>query len=441
MGLRTALFFAHECAPHNHARSTMGAQRPAQFARYLPDFGWRALVVCCEASLRRSARQSDRAAIEAEVARRWAAADPTRSLVVPTASLESDGAIDAAWHRLGERGGSVARRALTLAKYPTGDQSQSWQPCARWAAEVLARETRIDACIGEHGPDAGLFLARWFHDTHGVPWVADFRDPILRPYEGWRRRLYKPIARRLVAGAEHVVNVTPAWSASDRELFDRPTTCIPNGFDPAEYPAQEPDPAFTVSYTGNLVPEQPIELALAAWAAFVAGLPASDHDQVRFVYRGLSLERVRRASHQLGLETTLDLAERIPRDESLRLMQRSQLLLLFSARDSRAESYLGQGLYPGKVFEYFGARRPILCVPGDEGQLDALLTETGTGAIRSSRDEIAAFLAEHFAAWKREGRLPYQPDESAVARYERRAQAGALASILDAVTQTPRTRK
>ncbi|MEE2677768.1 MAG: glycosyltransferase [Myxococcota bacterium] len=441
MGLRTALFFAHECAPHNHARSTMGAQRPAQFARHLPEFGWRALVVCCEASRRHSARRSDRAAVEAEVARYWDAADPARSLVVPTPSLDSDGAIDAAWHRLGEGGSALARRALTLAKYATGDQSQSWQPCARWAAEVLAREVPIDVCIGEHGPDAGLFLARWFHDTHDVPWVADFRDPILRPYEGWRRRLYKPIARRLVASAEHVVNVTPTWSASDRELFGRPATCIPNGFDPAEYPAQEPDPIFTLSYTGNLVPEQPVELALAAWADFVAGLPDGERNRVRFVYRGLSLERVRRAAGNLPSGATLDLAERVTRDETLRLMQRSQLLLLFSAHDSRPGSYLQRGLYPGKVFEYFGAQRPILCVPGDDGQLDALLAETRTGTIRSSREEITAFLAERFATWKRDGRLPYQPEASAVARYERRAQAGVLASILDEVAQAPRTRK
>ena len=45
MGLRTALFFAYECAPHHRAESTMGAQRPAQFAKHLPEFGWRALVL------------------------------------------------------------------------------------------------------------------------------------------------------------------------------------------------------------------------------------------------------------------------------------------------------------------------------------------------------------------------------------------------------------
>lgn len=445
MGLRTALFFAHECAPHHRAESTIGAQRPAQFAKHLPEFGWRAVVVCCDANRRRSARRGDREAVESEVARRWAAADPESSLLVPTPSLTSDGAIDAAWNGLQEKevygALALARRALTLAKYPSGDYSQSWQPCARWAADVLTRETPIDVCIAEHGPDAGVFLARWFHEAHGVPWIADFRDPILRPFRPWRRRLYRPVARRLVATADHLVNVTPYWAELDGEQFSLPATCIPNGFDPEEYPRDEPEESFTVSYVGNLIPEQPIELALEAWAEFVGALSPDDRARVRLVYRGLSLDRVRSAAAGAGLRTTLDAGERVDRDETLRLMKRSQLLLLFSASAPDPKRYLLRGLYPGKVFEYFGAQRPILCVPGDGAQLDALLEETRTGTTRASRDEVRGFFVGAFAEWQRTGRLAYAPDEVAVARYERRAQAGALASILDAVAQAPRRRR
>ena len=449
MGLRTALFFAHECAPHHRIESTMGAQRPAQFAKYLPEFGWRAFVVCCDAEQRRSAQPKDRAAIEADVGRRLAEADPEASLLLPTPSLASDGAIDAVWNSLQERevGGAlaVARQVLTLAKYASGDHSQSWQPCARWAAEVLVQSGDIDVCVGEHGPDAGLFLARWFREEHGVPWVADFRDPILRAFDGLRRRLYRPVARRLVDTASHVVNVTPFWAELDAEFFGLPTTCIPNGFDPDEYASDEPvspSASFTVSYVGNLVPQQPIEMALEAWASFVGSLAPDERERVRFVYRGLAVQRVRSAALAAGLDATVDIAERIGRDETIRLMRRSDLLLLFSvASADPREPTIARGLYPGKVFENFGARRPILCIPGDRGQLDALLAETRSGVIRSSRDEVTGFLVDAFAEWKRAGCLRHAPDEVAVARYERRAQAGAFASVLDAVAQAPRNRR
>ena len=45
MELKTVLLFAHECAPYHHAERTIGAQRPAQFAEHLPEFGWRAIDV------------------------------------------------------------------------------------------------------------------------------------------------------------------------------------------------------------------------------------------------------------------------------------------------------------------------------------------------------------------------------------------------------------
>ena len=170
-------------------------------------------------------------------------------------------------------------------------------------------------------------------------------------------------------------------------------------------------------------------------------LSTEERRHVRLVYRGLALDRVRSAAASAGLETTLDAAGRTNRNETLRLMKRSQLLLLFSAVDPDPKSFHRRGLYPGKVFEYFGARRPILCMPGDDGQLDQLLKETHTGVICSSREEVSGFFAEAFTEWQRAGRLTYQPDEAAVARYERRAQARELASILDTTTQTsPRHR-
>jgi hypothetical protein len=38
-------------------------------------------------------------------------------------------------------------------------------------------------------------------------------------------------------------------------------------------------------------------------------------------------------------------------------------------------------MLPAKVFEYFGARRPILCVPGDGGVVERLLGEAEAGVV------------------------------------------------------------
>ncbi|HEY7547674.1 MAG TPA: hypothetical protein VID27_22440, partial [Blastocatellia bacterium] len=91
---KTALIFAHECAPYNRPESTVGAQRPAQFAKYLPDFGWRAIVICCDHKRRGIARAEDLTDIERDAKRAIEQADPRASIIIPTPSLRWDGLVD-----------------------------------------------------------------------------------------------------------------------------------------------------------------------------------------------------------------------------------------------------------------------------------------------------------------------------------------------------------
>ena len=96
-------------------------------------------------------------------------------------------------------------------------------------------------------------------------------------------------------------------------------------------------------------------------------------------------------------------------------------------------------MYPGKVFEYFGARRPILCVPGDDGLLNDLIKSTRTGASCETPEQVASFLLDAFGYWRKHGRVAYEPDEQAVAAYSRSAQSRRMASILDGVVAAEKT--
>jgi hypothetical protein len=109
-------------------------------------------------------------------------------------------------------------------------------------------------------------------------------------------------------------------------------------------------------------------------------------------------------------------------------MRGADLLLLLSVRT--ADPFYVKGFYPAKVFEYFGARRPILCVPGDRGLLDELLGETRTGVVC----ETAKAVADYLCRAARE-RVPYEPDAGVVERYTRRNLSGQLARVLDGVVE------
>ncbi len=437
---RTVLILAHECAPHHRPESSVGAQRPAQFAKYLPEFGWRAIVVCCDSARRRKASREDLGQIAASVKRALRDADPASSVIVATPSMSCDGLLDRFWWSLASAGKrspltDLTRKALTVAKYFAGDYSQSWQPCARAAAAAIAAEVSIDCCIGEHSPDAGIFLARWFSSTYGVPWVADFRDPILQPLTPIARRLYRPIAKRLLKTAKSTVNVNRVLVEMDHQMFGRPAWSIPNGFDPSEFHAagsSERSERFTIAYAGNIISAQRLEIFFEGLAILKGALGTGAPKEMVFVYRGFSWQRVAGMAEAADVADLVDVAGYIERDKVLGLLEAADLLLLLSiAHTDREDAYLTKGLYPAKVFEYFGARRPIICVPGDGGLLDELIEETGTGVIARSPDEIAGYLKHAIAEWKSGRSLEYQPNELAVSKYTRRSLARRMAAVLN----------
>ena len=117
-------------------------------------------------------------------------------------------------------------------------------------------------------------------------------------------------------------------------------------------------------------------------------------------------------------------------------LARAQVLLLLSiANPAQEDVYFARGFYPAKTFEYFGARRPILCAPGDGGLLDELLRETRAGVTARTPDAVAAYLAEMVRAWSTGRAVPYNPDAAAVESYTRRNLTGRLAAILDGLTE------
>ncbi len=442
--MKTVLIFAHECAPYHRPQTMVGAQRPAQFAKYLGEFGWRAVVLCAD-NARRGQTDHPQALSDAraDVQHALDKAAPDAPVIIPTPALAYDGWADRAWRATFKEGSPqphkltvTARKALTAAKIRSGDWSQPWQPCARAAAEVITQNIKIDAVVGEHSPDAGLFLAHWFHARYGTPWLADFRDPMPQGFQGAARRWYTAQGRKLTSTAAGTINVTPYWAELDKEMFGRPAWCLPNGFDPSEFPATTDTmprtPYCEIIYAGNIIPSQRL-------AVFLEGLQqarlASGTDlgnKLRFVYRGGAHRQVAQEAEQAGVADLTDSAPPIPRLESLARLQQAQTLLLLSiAHPEQEDVYFRRGYYPAKTFEYFGAQRPILCVPGDGGLLDELLHTTRAGEICRTAAQVAAYLTDAVRAWDANNPAGYQPDTVAIAGYTRRNLTGQLAALLD----------
>ena len=66
----------------------------------------------------------------------------------------------------------------------------------------------------------------------------------------------------------------------------------------------------------------------------------------------------------------------------------------------------GDGVIPGKLFEYIGARRPILSLGSLSGEAAAIVRDNRLGLASNDPEEIKAMLVACLAAKARLGRLP-----------------------------------
>ncbi|MDB5273291.1 MAG: hypothetical protein JWO58_1658 [Chitinophagaceae bacterium] len=445
MSKGTVLIFAYECYPYNRLGSSIGAQRPYQFARNLAELGWKVIVLCCDHTQRRTLDPKE---LEQNVNTLFRTQHERikeeNFSIVALPSLTFHNWVDRIWFHSVEQGPggtyvgkpfpySIIRKVATVYNQLVyGDYSMSWKPVAERFTELLLKDSKVDVMIGEHSPDAGIVLADAFFRRYNIPWVADFRDPILWPFKGWFKTLYKPIVKKIVRSASATISVNSYWTSLDQLLFDKPAYTIVNGYDHelfASIPAHL-FPAFTVSYFGSYNPQfQDIQPSLDAFAAWLKknNYPS---DGILF-YRGLSDQEFLKYCEMAGIPAAhLDVKGYVERKETIAYMKGSAVLLIYAVALYKVKNiYEEKGLYPGKVFEYIGAGTPILAIPSDEGLLASLIHDQKKGRSTSSPEEAVLFLQEEYQKWKNN-----EPAKRSAATdiglYSRQVQAAQLNLIL-----------
>jgi hypothetical protein len=97
----------------------------------------------------------------------------------------------------------------------------------------------------------------------------------------------------------------------------------------------------------------------------------------------------------------------------------------------------GTAIVPGKVFEYLGARRPILAIVHPDGESAGLVRQTNTGVVIDPEDVegIVQTLRDLYAEWRTSGDISYAPNEDEVMRYSRLEQARHLCDLFDLVAR------
>lgn len=394
--------------------SSTGRLRTLGFARHLPGLNWRPVVLAPSPSA------------YARVDQQGVADVPDGLPVYRTP------AIDASRH-LAWRG-----RYIGLSAAP--DRWISWWFTAVARGLALIRRHRIRVIWSTYPIGTAHLIALTLARITGLPWIADFRDPVVPAGSAVQRRAMSSMEKHTFSRAAAAVFTTPGARALYARRYPQLAAAdrlhlIPNGFEEqalARLPAPDVPSAsemVRLVHSGLLYPQgrnpDPFFRALAALKA--DGLIDANRLQVTLRASGSEAEYQARLD-TLGVADMVDLAPPIAYQDALAEQGVAHGLLLFQGSEFNAQ-------IPAKVFEYLRIGRPVFALTDENGDTAGLLAEIG-GSERATIDdasEIAAKLAV-FIDRIRAGQAP-SIDDAALARYSRRACTERLAGLLDSVLE------
>jgi glycosyltransferase involved in cell wall biosynthesis len=405
-----------------------GVYRPLAFVKYLVRLSWNVTVV----TPRPGEFWISDPDLEKEI--------PPSVRVVRTPSLSGSRFLRAAG-KAGKGGGSrrssrnfgFLRRLGEYFLVP--DTYVGWVPFAVRAAGDLIRVERFDALYSTSPPDSTHLAAHRIARRFSIPWVADCRDPWIALYlRDPPTPLHRALNRRMertVASADRIL-VTTSWH-EERLRAAYPgihIERIPNGYDEEDFRdadtrVSRPGGAFTIVHCGMLTLGRSSRPFLDGLARLVRRSPAVA-GEIRVVFIGARESANEAWVGRFGLENIVSFEDSMPHTECIRRERESHVLLLVKHDDERY-----RGLVPGKLYEYIGARRPILAVV-PAGEAARLVTDLERGEVADigDPDDIAE------KVWKmltlhRDGKLESSYNLAEVSEFSRRSETERLAAVLE----------
>lgn len=341
----------------------------------------------------------------------------------------------------------TARHLSIAGRYPLRlalpDRWISWWIGGTLTGGRLIRRQRPDVLWSTYPIATAQAIAHTLHRRSGIPWVADFRDPMteathpsLRPLWESRRKIENRVVQRC-AKVVFTTKGTAEMYAQRYPMLPRDRwAVIENGYnedaflDAERERSRAPRREIVLLHSGVIytVSRDPRPFFAAVRRLRSSG--AIRPGEVRIVLRASGDEAdFGRLLREYGIDDVVFLEEAIPYRRALAEMMDVDGLLLFQSPDSNHQ-------VPAKVYEYIRARRPILALTDPASDTADVLRGAGVGTVAriDSEEEIVAALPR-FLDTIRAGTFRPAPEE-AIERHSRRARARELARILDQVCES-----
>lgn len=285
---------------------------------------------------------------------------------------------------------ALKRHYRALVHFP--DKRIGWFGPALAAGRGLLARWRPDLIIASAPPYTGLIVAARLSRESGIPWIADIRDPWANnPYgtePGWRLWCDRVLERLTLRSAAAIVTVSPPFSAALRQRYGKPTGTFLNGYSPEDVVAPPPRPpsdVLSIVYTGTIYAGFRDPSALFAAMALLG----ERRGRVEAVFYGPAADEIRPLAERHGVGDRVSVRPGVPYRQALERQAAADVLLLL-----QHNHVTDAGNIPAKLFEYLGARRPVLLLGYEAGIIAGMIRERQAGFVCNDPAAIAVRLGQ-----------------------------------------------
>jgi glycosyltransferase involved in cell wall biosynthesis len=391
-----------------------------RFVQHLPSMGWQPLVLSAQPRAYEQTSDDLLADVPAgTVVRRAFALDTARHLQV-------------AGHYLGW----MARP----------DRWISWKFDAIRQGLQLIDEFKPDLIWSTYPIATAHVIASALHRKTGIPWFADFRDPMAHegfPADPQIWQSYLAIEADAAEQARYCVFTTPGAARMYQLRYPAAANrmvVVENGYDeesfssaalqsrlsPQSSSASESGPRRLVMlHSGIVYPleRDPTQLFEALGRLKAQGALGPGDLRIRF-RASVHDDLLKNLAQTHGAQDFIELCPAIPYREALAEMMAVDALLVMQASNCNAQ-------VPAKIYEYLRAGKPILGLTDPDGDTAAVLRQAGLNEMArlDSVDEIARVLPALVRDWRQgKGALP---QSLAVQQASRRGRSQALVDLFE----------
>lgn len=415
---KTVLIIAYYFPP----MGLSGVQRTLKFAKFLPQYGWKPLVLTSHISPYYAFDeflQKEAESLEIPVFRTTSKRKPKKKQIkFPSTILQK-----------------AARYLLSSVYQP--DRFISWKSRAVRKGERLFAKNKIDAIIATAPPFTDFLVAKELSEKFGVPFIADYRDVwIDNPFHYFPTKFHKNYCIKLENEILNKAGKIVVTSRTTKELLIKrygivsydDIVIVPHGYDSDDF---EPfnsivpnNSVFTITHSGLFQDNRTPKYFLKALANFIRKHNIEPGKiEARFV--GIMRKNHLKLIGKYNLQGYVNITGFRNHNEVIRDIMQSDVLWMYLDDTVRS---------PGKLYEYIGARKPLLmCVPEGEMRRAALETKAAIATNPKDIDLIEKAISTYYNLWL-EKKLPI-PDETYALKYDRRHLTGSLAKELSLITE------